>query len=87
MSRPDPKTQMNQLISGYKLQSELNDGEKLQDLVLDSPDGKLYYQAEAHDLNQDPNNICDLWQTGNQDLTVRIRRNDGRVDSLVYIAE
>lgn len=85
MSRSKPNTKLNQLISGYKLQHEL-DGQRLEDLVLDSPDGKLYYQVQAKDLNgnNDPSTVCDLWQTANKDLTVRIRRKDGRVDTICY---
>jgi len=87
MKRSHPNTKLEQLISGYKLPHELEEGLLLSDLVLDSPDGKLYYQKQAEDTNHDPNNICDLWQTSNKDLTVRIRRRDGRVDTIVYQSE
>ena len=84
MARSEPKTQIHQLISGYKLPSELKEGERLQDLVLDSPDGKLYYQMAAVDLTYDADDVCDLWRTANHDLTVRIRRSDGKVRTLAY---
>lgn len=82
-----PKTKHGQLISGYKTESELEPGQKLENLVLDSPDGKLYYQCIAKDLYDTGSGPCDLWQTANKELTVRIRRKDGRVDSLAYSIE
>lgn len=79
-------TKVGQLIGGYKLHSELaTSGQKLKDLVLNCPDGKLYYQCEAKDSVYDPKRICDLWQTSNQKITVRIKRSDGRVDSVVEV--
>lgn len=82
-----PRTKIDQLISGYKLLHELEPGQRLEDLVLDCPDGKLYYQCFARDNTYDPENLCDLWRTADLGLTVRIRRKDGRVDSLAYPSE
>lgn len=75
-------TKIDQRIPGYKLQTELAEGERLQDLVLDSPDGRLYYQREAKDEIYDPAKIADLWQTADKRITVRISRLDGTVDAI-----
>lgn len=76
-------TKLGQVISGYKLPNQLSDGQKLSDVTLDSPDGKLYYQCEAKDDVYDPANLCDLWQTANKKITIRIKRANGKVDTIV----
>jgi len=82
-----PRTKVGQLISGYKLPHELVEGQRLEDLRPNSPDGTLYYQCFAKDSFYDQNNLCDLWQTVNKELTIRIKRKDGRVDSMAYNSE
>ena len=73
------RTRINQPISGYQPPSEFDDFEKFKKQVLNSPDGKLYYSHQARDSVPGP--ICDLWQTANEKIIIRINRADGRVDT------